>query len=97
MYDPFFDAYFRISDSNAVSDERWWGGEPVYALFFFLSFFTLPLSSLLLFSAHHSDQNESCGTLLNFKERNQDAASGLVLKPRSKESGPLIGLSTTAP
>lgn len=30
MYDPVFDTVFRISDSDAVSDARWWGGEPLW-------------------------------------------------------------------
>jgi predicted AlkP superfamily pyrophosphatase or phosphodiesterase len=30
FYDPAFDAVFRISDSVAVADARWWGGEPVW-------------------------------------------------------------------
>lgn len=30
IYDPVFDALFRISDSAAVSDARWWGGEPLW-------------------------------------------------------------------
>jgi predicted AlkP superfamily pyrophosphatase or phosphodiesterase len=30
MYDPEFDAWFRISDADAVGDGRWWGGEPVW-------------------------------------------------------------------
>ncbi|MGH9338920.1 MAG: ectonucleotide pyrophosphatase/phosphodiesterase, partial [Acidobacteriota bacterium] len=31
MYDPEFDAVFRIRNSNAVTDPRWWGGEPIWA------------------------------------------------------------------
>ena len=30
MYDPVFDAYFDISDPDAVQDGRWWGGEPIW-------------------------------------------------------------------
>ena len=30
MYDPSFDALFQISDSAAVADARWWGGEPLW-------------------------------------------------------------------
>lgn len=30
MYDPVMDASFRISDNDAVSDGRWWGGEPLW-------------------------------------------------------------------
>lgn len=30
MYDPEFNATFKISDRNAVSDGRWWGGEPLW-------------------------------------------------------------------
>lgn len=30
MYDPSFDALFQISDSVAVADARWWGGEPLW-------------------------------------------------------------------
>lgn len=30
MYSPEFNAYFSISDPDAVSDARWWGGEPVW-------------------------------------------------------------------
>jgi predicted AlkP superfamily pyrophosphatase or phosphodiesterase len=30
MYDPWFDAEFHISDSAAVTDGRWWGGEPLW-------------------------------------------------------------------
>ena len=30
MYDPAFDAVFQISDSAAVADARWWGGEPLW-------------------------------------------------------------------
>lgn len=30
MYDPVFDALFRISDTIAVADARWWGGEPLW-------------------------------------------------------------------
>lgn len=30
MYDPSFDAEFRITDSAAVRDGRWWGGEPLW-------------------------------------------------------------------
>ena len=30
MYDPVFDTVFRISDSDAVTDARWWGGEPLW-------------------------------------------------------------------
>jgi predicted AlkP superfamily pyrophosphatase or phosphodiesterase len=30
MYDPEFDARFRISDRAAVADGRWWGGEPLW-------------------------------------------------------------------
>jgi predicted AlkP superfamily pyrophosphatase or phosphodiesterase len=30
MYDPSFDAEFRINDSAAVTDGRWWGGEPLW-------------------------------------------------------------------
>ena len=31
MYDPVFDAIFRINDTLAVPDSRWWGGEPLWA------------------------------------------------------------------
>ncbi len=31
MYDPVFDARFRMSDRAAVEDSRWWGGEPIWA------------------------------------------------------------------
>lgn len=30
MYDPSFGAVFQISDSAAVADTRWWGGEPLW-------------------------------------------------------------------
>ncbi|MGH7612961.1 MAG: ectonucleotide pyrophosphatase/phosphodiesterase, partial [Gemmatimonadales bacterium] len=30
MYDPVFDAIFRITDTVAVADSRWWGGEPLW-------------------------------------------------------------------
>ena len=30
MYDPVFDTVFRISDTAAVADARWWGGEPLW-------------------------------------------------------------------
>lgn len=30
MYDPAFDAWFRITDRAAVRDTRWWGGEPLW-------------------------------------------------------------------
>ncbi len=30
MFDPEFNAVFKISDRNAVSDGRWWGGEPLW-------------------------------------------------------------------
>lgn len=30
MYDPAMDAWFRISDRDAVADGRWWGGEPLW-------------------------------------------------------------------
>jgi predicted AlkP superfamily pyrophosphatase or phosphodiesterase len=30
IYDPVFDALFRMSDSVAVTDARWWGGEPLW-------------------------------------------------------------------
>jgi predicted AlkP superfamily pyrophosphatase or phosphodiesterase len=30
MYDPVLDAAFRISDAAAVTDARWWGGEPLW-------------------------------------------------------------------
>jgi len=30
MYDPVFDTVFRISDDAAVTDARWWGGEPLW-------------------------------------------------------------------
>lgn len=30
IYDPEFGALFRISDSVAVTDARWWGGEPLW-------------------------------------------------------------------
>ena len=30
MYDPEFDASFRMSDRAAVQDGRWWGGEPIW-------------------------------------------------------------------
>ncbi len=31
MYDPVMDSRFRMSDSNAVRDERWWQGEPIWS------------------------------------------------------------------
>ncbi len=30
MYDPLFDAWFRLSDREAVGDGRWWEGEPIW-------------------------------------------------------------------
>lgn len=30
MYDPAFDSWFRISDPDAVTDPRWWEGEPIW-------------------------------------------------------------------
>ena len=30
MYDPTFDARFRMGDTSAVRDGRWWEGEPVW-------------------------------------------------------------------
>lgn len=30
MYDPGSDAWFRMSDAAAVTDGRWWGGEPLW-------------------------------------------------------------------
>ena len=30
MYDPVFDATFTIGDASAVTDGRWWGGEPIW-------------------------------------------------------------------
>jgi Type I phosphodiesterase / nucleotide pyrophosphatase len=30
MYDPEFDAAFRMGDSAAQVDPRWWGGEPIW-------------------------------------------------------------------
>ncbi|MBO6574043.1 MAG: alkaline phosphatase family protein [Rhodothermales bacterium] len=30
MYDSELDAWFRISDRDAVEDPRWWGGEPIW-------------------------------------------------------------------
>lgn len=30
MYDPVFRAWFRIRDTSAVRDGRWWGGEPIW-------------------------------------------------------------------
>ncbi len=30
MYDPVFDAYYRIRDRQAVSDARWYEGEPIW-------------------------------------------------------------------
>lgn len=30
MYDPVFDASFSLGDRAAVSDGRWWGGEPLW-------------------------------------------------------------------
>ena len=30
MYDPVLNARFRMSDRQAVGDERWWGGEPIW-------------------------------------------------------------------
>ncbi len=30
MYDPEFNAYYRISDRQAVSDARWYDGEPIW-------------------------------------------------------------------
>lgn len=31
IYDPVFDATFRMSDREEISDGRWWGGEPIWA------------------------------------------------------------------
>jgi predicted AlkP superfamily pyrophosphatase or phosphodiesterase len=31
MYDPTLDASFSLGDRDAVSDGRWWGGEPIWA------------------------------------------------------------------
>jgi len=30
IHDPMRDAWFRISDQDAVTDARWWGGEPIW-------------------------------------------------------------------
>lgn len=30
MYDPEMDAWFRLSDRDAVEDTRWWDGEPIW-------------------------------------------------------------------
>ncbi|UCF40156.1 MAG: alkaline phosphatase family protein [Gemmatimonadota bacterium] len=30
MYDPEFDARFSLGDRDAVTDGRWWGGEPIW-------------------------------------------------------------------
>ena len=30
MYDPVFDTVFRITDTAAVADARWWSGEPLW-------------------------------------------------------------------
>jgi len=30
MYDPVLDARFSLSDRSAVTDGRWWGGEPIW-------------------------------------------------------------------
>jgi hypothetical protein len=30
MYDPLFNAVFKISDPNAPRDGRWWSGEPIW-------------------------------------------------------------------
>ena len=30
MYDPTFDAWFSLGNREAVSDGRWWGGEPLW-------------------------------------------------------------------
>ena len=30
IYDPEWDAWFRIRDRSAIEDERWWGGEPIW-------------------------------------------------------------------
>jgi predicted AlkP superfamily pyrophosphatase or phosphodiesterase len=30
MYDPLYEAMFRMSDRQAVGDGRWWGGEPIW-------------------------------------------------------------------
>jgi predicted AlkP superfamily pyrophosphatase or phosphodiesterase len=30
MYDPGMDAWFRLSDRDAVEDSRWWLGEPIW-------------------------------------------------------------------
>lgn len=30
MYDPVFRSWFRIRDTSAVRDGRWWGGEPIW-------------------------------------------------------------------
>ena len=30
MFDPELDAWFRLSDRNAVMDGRWWEGEPIW-------------------------------------------------------------------
>ncbi|MGH7537553.1 MAG: ectonucleotide pyrophosphatase/phosphodiesterase [Gemmatimonadales bacterium] len=31
IYDPVFDTVFRITDTAAVADARWWSGEPLWA------------------------------------------------------------------
>jgi predicted AlkP superfamily pyrophosphatase or phosphodiesterase len=30
MYDPVFDAWFRMGDRDTAMDGRWWGGEPLW-------------------------------------------------------------------
>lgn len=30
MYDPVFDAWFHLGDRDAVTNPRWWGGEPIW-------------------------------------------------------------------
>ena len=30
IYDPEWDAWFRIRDPSAIADARWWGGEPIW-------------------------------------------------------------------
>jgi predicted AlkP superfamily pyrophosphatase or phosphodiesterase len=30
IYDPEWDAWFRIRDRSAIEDQRWWGGEPIW-------------------------------------------------------------------
>jgi predicted AlkP superfamily pyrophosphatase or phosphodiesterase len=43
MYDPDLDAWFRLSDRQAVADGRWWGGEPIWVTAERLGIRTAPL------------------------------------------------------